>query len=256
MVTCMFPMRQLAAVLLSACALAACGGGGSGDTSEGAGGVVVPAADAYFPLSIGSTWGYRRTTVVQGSQQTADVTARITGSQEVDGMQGARLQTLIETAGSSGPDVADENIYARSVTGIRVFEGDPTDRVSTAFNGTYVMVLPAVAGDSYPQYEVSVDSGIDYDADGIHDEVGESSRLLVVGYEDLALPAGSFAKCLHQRQTVRRTFHLSGSGQQVNDYVIDTWYAPGVGRVRSVLQGSDASITDELMTYQISPARS
>jgi hypothetical protein len=256
MMKCKFPMRQMAAVVLSACALVACGGGRSGDAAEGPGPVVVPAADAYFPLSVGSTWSYRRTTVVQGSQQATDVSARIIGTQEVDGVQGARLQTLIETAGSGGPGVSDENIYARSVTGIRVFEGDPTDRVSTAFNGSYVMQMPAVAGDSYPQYEVSVDSGIDYDADGIHDEVAESSRLLVVGYEDLILPAGSFAKCLHQRQTVRRTFFLSGSARQVNDYVIDTWYAPGIGRVRSVLQGSDVTVTDELITYQIISARS
>jgi hypothetical protein len=256
-VKCKFAMRHIAVVLLSACALVACGGGGGGDASQGAGEVVVPAADAYFPLSVGSTWTYRRTTVVQGSQQTTDVTARIIDTQEVDGVQGARLQTLIVSAGSGGQGVADENIYARSATGIRVFEGDPTDRVSTAFNGSYVMLMPAVAGDSYPQYEVAVDSGIDYDADGIHDEVGESSRLLVVGYEDLTLAAGTFAKCLHQRQMVRRAFFLSGSGKQVNDYVIDTWYAPGIGQVRRVvLQGSDATVTDELNAYRIAPAHS
>lgn len=246
-----YSARHAVAALLSAFALIACGGGG-GDASGGAE-PVDPVSGPHFPLTPGSLWIYQRTSVFDGKQQTNRVTSRIVGTKRVDGGEGSRLETVIESGSATSPALSDENIYVASATGIRVYEGNPDDRVSAAFDGAYVMRLPAVAGDSYLQYDVKADSGIDYDGDGISDQMAELSRLLVVGYEDLSVPAGAFANCLHQRETVRQTLYASASGSvpQETDFVIDTWYAPGIGRVRSVIQSAGYSSTSELISYRV-----
>lgn len=240
---------RMFAALLSACALVACGG--AGDEASGGAEPVEPAAVLHFPLTSGSVWLYQRTSESGGEQQMARVTSRIVGTKQVDGGNGSRIETVIEAGDAAGQDSSDERIYVPSATGIRVYEGSPDDLVSAAFNGAYVMRQPAEAGSSYLQYDVRADSGLDHDGDGINDQMAQRSQMLVVGYEDLSSPAGTFVNCLHQRQAVHQTLYGSGSVPRESDFIIDTWYAPGIGRVKSVTQGSGFSVTDELTGYRV-----
>lgn len=163
------------AVLFVAVALSGCGGGGGGTGSSGPG----DANGNYFPVDANSRWIYAST----GAAAPTVVTRSAT--QAVGAQTGQVFDTVDGLDGSSSTD-----IYVVSETGVKDYAPAGADPISAALSGIRLMTFPIEIGAVYPQADVTVDSGIDFDGDGRSDRVRVQATLTVVGIESLSTPVG------------------------------------------------------------------
>lgn len=226
--------------------LVGCGGGGGGGGGSGLpDGLVFSAAGKFFPTDAGSRWVYTNGTDGEITTQT------ITGTQPVAGGTARVLQ---------GVDLVDGRrstaYYLTDSEGVREYLPDNGDPVTRALSGLHAIRWPAAAGDNFALLERTVDSGVDYDGDNRPDRIALRVDLSVVGSETITTPAGRFENSAHQRQTLQQTL-LPSSGQAAATLVatIDSWFAPGVGLVRSTItlqgNGQTSRETQTLTGYRI-----
>jgi Bacterial Ig-like domain len=223
-----------------AAALAACGGGGGGSGGGGNGpdGLVFSAAGKFFPTDADSRWVYESslgagitTQTVVGTRTIAAGTAKV-----VEGVN------LADGSRSSSHYIADGE-------GVREFLPDEVDPVSAALSGLQVIRWPASAGDTFVLLDRTVNSASDFDGDNRPDPIALHVELTVIGVETIETPAARFEKTAHQRQVLRQTL-LPSSGQPAVTIVatVDSWFAPGVGLVRSTvtIQGGGQTTRETL----------
>lgn len=215
-----------AAVWALAATLLGCGGGGGGGGGSGLpDGLVLSATGKFFPTDADSRWVYSSSTNEEITTQT------VVGTQVVDGGTAKVVQSvsLLDGRRSSSAYLTDSD-------GVREYLSDAADPVSDALSGLHVIRWPAAAGDNFELLDRTIDSGVDYDGDNRPDRIALRVELSVIGSETLSTPAGRFENCAHQRQTLRQTL-LPSSGQAAVTIVatIESWFAPGVGLVRSTL---------------------
>ncbi len=230
------------------CGLAACGGGGGGDSPPGGGPAgptgLVPAAAApgavvvadsrdYRPLSAGSTWTYRQY-------------ARGVGPSE----------TRTRHEGSGASEVREVDLGG--------VDSDVTLRRNAAGDTVATLLLPLGAGRNLTisgteltrelragQQLVVFDSRVadvgDLDGDGRSDALDIAIWRVVVGLEDQVLPAtGRPLRVLRIDERIAlRTVPTGAGGPRLSVVRGSSWYAQGVGLVRSVSFADDGVTTED-----------
>jgi len=228
--------------------VSACGGGGSGSdaaTPPDAGAPIATAAGNYFPLDGNARRVYATSAAAE------PVVVRTEGLQLVGGASGTAVlrQNL-----SNGTE--HRSVYVASASGVRQYASAGADAIERAFDGTDAMRFPAHVGDTFVQLETTVDSGQDFDGDGRADRVTLRAEVTVIASETVSVPAGMFGNVLHQRQTVRQTvLPASGAAFFNIDITADTWYAPNIGVIKSVVRqraaSADITTTESLAKYRV-----
>jgi len=212
--------RALCAVAMLA--LSACGGGGGdgGDTVTGGGGAAVPTAD-YFPLAVGNQWRY-----ALEEDDSISYAVRVGERREVPGVGTGML--VVQENGES----TYREIYVASASGLTLHAAE-SDANAKAFDGTSLLRLPARVGETWVQVDRTVEDD-DLDDDGRKDALSVRAESTVVGIEAVDTPAGQFTDALRQRTVSRyRTTYTSGKAADEYTVTMDSWYAPGIGMVRS-----------------------
>ncbi|MFT3957326.1 MAG: FG-GAP-like repeat-containing protein [Piscinibacter sp.] len=227
--------------------LAGCGGGGGGG-GGGTGlpdGLVFSAAGKFFPSDADARWVY-------SNGENGEITTQtVVGTQAVDGGTAKVVQGVSLLDGSR-----TSSVYLTDADGVREYLPNANDPVSAALSGVHVIRWPAAAGDSFSLLDQTINSGVDYDGDNRPDRIALRVDLSIIGSETLTTPAGRFENCAHQQQTLQQTL-LPSSGQAAVTIraTIDSWFAPGVGLVRSTvaIQGGTQSTreTQTLTGYRV-----
>jgi len=233
--------------------LVACGGGGSGGGADGGsqpGTPAIPPASPgndYFPLATGNRWLYQVTENGAPVIHQVDVDATTT----VDGQQ----RTSLATSTTDGT-VVDVSAYGATSAGVTAFPS-VGDSVSVALGAYTLLKLPSEPGDTFVQVDKTIDSSIDADSDGVHEQVVVLSTVQVVERAPLTTPAGSFPNALRMRTTLLETVIYSRSGARVSAQTVSSdWFVAGVGLVRRDLTTSQngqqlASSSTLLLAYRV-----
>jgi hypothetical protein len=227
--------------------MSACGGGG-GSSTEAPPQAVAPiatAADNHFPLDSEA----RRVYVTSAAAES--VIVRTAGMQLVEGVSGTVLLRQDLTNGT-----VHRSVYVSTASGVRQYSAAAADAIERAFDGTNAIRFPARAGDSFVQLDTTIDSGRDFDGDGRADRVTLRAEVTVIAIETVSVPAGTFSNVLHQRQTVRQTvLPASGAAPFNIEANADTWYAPNIGVIKSVVAqraaSADITTTESLTKYRV-----
>lgn len=203
---------------LAAVVLAACGGGGDGGTD--APDSAPTTTQKYYPLPANARWLYQADDgrVVQVDATGTAPTAQGTG-------------TLLRT--SNDGLWIDTDLVVATERDVTLYPSPTGDSIEREGGPMQLLSFPARPGQTYTQIDKSFQSSVDFDGDGIGDQVVEKSIGLVVGYEDIDTPAGHFAGTLHLRSDLRQTIVRSASStSSVYHVVVDEWYAPDIGLAR------------------------
>jgi hypothetical protein len=246
-------MRKTALMLGAAAVLAACGSGGSGD--EIAAGTCrkapIPStgpgdASHYFPAEVGFAWTY------QSAWGTTAVS--VTGTQVV----GAETASVFTTTSALDPTPTRELVVVRP-GGVVVLADAGADPLLQQLQPELVLPFPVAVG---PRTElircVSLDVG-DLDGDGRSDHADIVEYLTVLSTSDTAgVPAGDFVGVANVRRDGQVTVRASSGPSVTADFGMQDWYAPGVGRVVTLLTfsvpGTSQTETLSLTSWTPPPA--
>lgn len=225
---------RIGASLMLACSLAACGGSDDGAASSPP--ETSQSGAAYFPLTSDGRWVY------DTSAREGLIVARVTGPQAVGDASGAALQfddfsrhaiwraTYVLAPGAVR-EVPDADLPPPEQLG-------PID----------VMRLPTRVGDSFVQADHTTDDGVP----GVLLPMAVHSEVRTMAFETVTTAAGGFADCLHLRQSFSRTPLRSTSAAEDRTITVDSWYAPGIGRVKKVTTvPGGATTTETLVGFRV-----
>ena len=213
----MMNTRSVGACALACVLLAACGGGGGGDST----GRPTPASVDYFPVPSQARWIYAAD---DGSLERIDVVGPASTAQG----QGVSMVT----SDASGA-VLDNTIAYADANGVTIYPPPDVTGFEHDIGPLKMLAFPPNAGQSFTEVDKTVTSG-DLDGDGKPDPVSLKSVVTVVGFESVDVPAGHIANALHVRtdstETVKST---RGNPAYSFRSVVDDWYGPNIGLVRS-----------------------
>lgn len=233
-----------AATLLLA---AGCGGGGGGGSSPSVrealpqlvqdvnpGGTRLDLRSRnYFPLDVGNSWTFDR---VQNGVTTPNAMTQ--------SVQSASGNQFFVTETESG-QVSSSATYRRSAEGI--VSVDPMASFAPPAARTLVGDTLEIAEPFYPvgatRRIIRQGSwGADLDGDGTPESFRLEITQVLVGFETVALPLGS-AETVHFRNVSQFVLSPSSMAQSVItiNATEDTWWAPGIGLVRSERVATDAN---------------
>lgn len=216
--------------------LIACGGGSSNDTDTD----TAIAYDNHLPLHEGDRRVYRERGISwqSGSSGTSMSvsTEGVFWTLVVDG-------TLYHLVGSRGGQQIDlGSLYEASASGIR--ERSFWNQRQPPLE---LVRFPTHAGASFVQ-DLSFDD--DGDFDGQPDHHRGSATTTVVGLESLSTPAGEFSGALHVREQIESSAWMSRTNSESSyTRTRDTWYVPGVGRVRWEVRDDYSEVIGELWRH-------
>lgn len=243
----------LFSILLVALLLAACGAQPGSDSTGGGGGSQAgnasgPCANPLYPVKVGDTWNYSITGLVSSSFTRTILEVTDTGFTDQDTFPGPVTRT--------GQWACDSG----NLTSLTPSEG-PSGQVQTTGTSTDVqtsdltgMTLPASiqAGDTWNQHMIMTGNTV------VSDVTAQSSTEMTMtctadGNESVTATAGTFnAMKVTCQTTMAMTITLSGiSVPTTLILTTDSWYAPGVGLVRSVTTGENLDSTIDLISYTL-----
>jgi hypothetical protein len=234
-------------LLLAGCSMP--GAGGSSPTSTASSsGRSGPCANPLYPVAVGVAWNY------QMSGTTSDTFTR--AIQSVDSSGFTDQDTFSNGVTRTGKwNCAAGDLTALDPVGDTTanvqFNGTNSDFQTTALSG---VTLPAhvLAGDTWTQ---SLTLTGTTEAHGV--QANSTSDVTIScsasGSESVTVPAGTFdAMKVACQDGVTITVTTSGVTLPVTiNFSLDSWYAPGVGWVKSVGSGSGFDTTIELISYTI-----
>jgi hypothetical protein len=226
--------------------------GGPGQTTQGTGDV-----GNYFPLAQGNTWNY------QGTRSDFPMTppkhyvnaVSVNGPAVING-----IPSIILTSSNSGGDHSSMEEYLAKHASHLVYVGnnDQDDQITPALIPYTALHFPLHVNSRFQQVNANGLS-LDVDGDGTKETVDVVSTVSVLGFEDLAIPVGSFTN-VAKVQTDTRLRVINGITISGTETV---WLAPGVGIVKkhstASSRGNTITFVEELDSYQvdstIDPAR-
>lgn len=240
-------LRSGCALWIAAAMLAAgCGGGSDNDHD----------AERYMPLAVGNTWLYELRLGALESDAGYSFGRRytVTGPADLSEVDGVTVDTV---------DLDD------GLTGSLVFAADgrslqrQSDRGWTPalhlLGPIDILRLPVVEGSSQVVDDRSgIDSGADYDGDGINETLSVRTTLFAEGRENVEVPAGRFEDALRIRMTSRQTLSYSATGLETDalQWRETFWFAEDIGIVQSQVAGTDGTLESQrLVTYEIDGTR-
>jgi hypothetical protein len=244
----MYKINRLAPIVAIALILAGCGlpgvpTPGGGLTLSG------PCANQLYPVLAGATWTYELTGT------TSDTITRSIASVSADGFadQDTFASGAVRTGQwncDAGALTALDPVGSTSATVQR--NGEIADFHTTALDG---VTLPAsvVAGTAWSQ-TISIAGTLTVNgktADATNDT---SLSCTANGMENVTVPAGSFdAMKVTCQNSVKITVTLQGITVPVPEmtFTSQSWYAPGVGMVKSVASGDGLDTTTSLTSYSL-----
>ena len=245
----MTKIRSAGACALACLVLAACGGGGGGGGAAEPGGPTPTSVD-YFPVPSQARWVYVDDT---GSTERVDVVGTAATAQG----QGVSLVTT-DASGT----LLDSTIAYVDSHGVTIYPPPDVTGFEHDVGPLKMLAFPAVAGQSFTQVDTTVAAG-DVDGDGKPDTLALKSVVTVVGLEAIDVPAAHVPAALHVRTDSMETIKPTGGGATLKfRSVVDDWYAPDIGLVRSTeVDYSDgttagAPSTRSLSAYRVGSARS
>jgi DUF3108-like len=162
-----------------------------------------PDGGLYYPTRPGAKWVYDN----EGEEYTHVVT-------RVEDVDGAKVVSVARAVG-------DRVIPVRTVTVSDKGLFQPEDAGEKLDPPFCYLKLPAKAGDTW-------------EANGVHQgKTFLRGTRTVAGVEDVEVPAGKF-KCVRVEWTC-----TLNAGRK---YTVTVWYAPGVGEVKSAMDGKDTTL--------------
>ncbi len=243
----MMKIRSAGACALVCLVLAACGGGGGGGSDPGG---ATPASINYFPVPSQARWVYVDDT---GAVERVDVVATAATA------QGPGVSLV--TTDASGT-VLDSTIAYADAHGVTIYPPPDVTGFEHDVGPLKMLAFPAVAGQSFTQVDTTVAAG-DIDNDGKPDTVAVKSVVTVVGLEAIDVPAAHVAAALHVRTDSTESIKPTGGGATLKfRSVVDDWYAPDIGLVRSTEvdypdgTSAGAPSTRSLYAYRVGNVRS
>ena len=137
--------------------------------------------------------------------------------------------------------------------------GAGSDALSLAIGTVELLRFGLRAGEGVRLVDRNVSA--DVDGDGRVDNVNLQIDFLVVGFESVTVPAGTFAHAARVRTTAVVVMTPGAGGAVTVTTMADEWYASGVGAVRSsattrITGQADSVSTDELVAYGVDGRRS
>ena len=242
----MTKIRLAGACALASMLVAACGGGGGGDNTGGP----PPASVDYFPVPAQARWIYAAD---DGSLERIDVVGPAATAQG----QGVSLVT----SDGSG-EVLDNTIAYVDANGVTIYPPPDITGFAHDIGPLKTLAFPPSAGQSFTEIDKTVTSS-DLDGDGKPDPVSLKSVVTVVGFESIDVPAGHVANALHVRTDATETVTPTGSSASYRfRSVVDDWYGPNIGLVRSTEVDypdgttAGAPTTLSLTAYRVGSVRS
>ena len=212
---------------------------------------------AYFPLGVGSRWYYEAEDSVGGfkSGEPYQVSVEVTGTQPASGATASVFTTSL--LGGGGPPSV--SLFSKGPSGVSEHAGVEVDPALTQLYPYQVLVFPLTPGAIRELVACQgLDYGQDLDGDGKNERFDVQSTASTVGDEVVAVTAGTFTA---RRVDTRTSITVrSSSGQAATVEASElTWYAPGIGRVRSsttiVAGGSSESSEQRLVGFAVDGAR-
>jgi hypothetical protein len=209
----------------------------------------------YFPFTQGNVWNVQGTHTETGQPTiTFQNVHTITGTKLI----GPIAATVFSESNNAGSGTPEDEYLTKETTGI-TFRGnnDPTDTISPQFTPYQEVQFPLQVGTSFhPVTKSGVDIGQDLDGDGKNETANLTSQVTVIGFETVAVPAGSFPNTAQIKIQLSSTVFPSKGGSSVTATgTITLWHTPGIGGVkrRSVtqVQGFTETETEELVSYLV-----
>ena len=211
----------------------------------------------YFPLGVGSRWYYEVEDSVGGvkSGEPYQVSVEVTGTQPASGATVSVFTTTL--LGGDGPPSV--SLFSKGSSGVTEHAGGEIDPALTQLYPYQILAFP-LAPDAIRELVAcqGLDYGQDLDGDGKNERFDVQSTASTVGDEVIATTVGTFTA---RRVDTRTTITLrSSSGQAATVEASEsTWYAPGIGRVRSsttiVAGGSSETSEQRLVGFAVDGAR-
>lgn len=211
--------------------LSACGGADDGNSSN-SGGAPTGISEAYYPISIGSSWSYDATS--------SDLPAPFINNVQITGTQlvSDRMAHVFHESNALGDGVASDSHYVKDARAFTYVGDNGSPNLITAvignvdemrFDGTF-SATPLVN-------KVNVDIGEDLDGDNINERMDVSVTGIVEGSETLVTSAGTFSNTMRLRYDTTGTVKLSRGGSVSLSQTAHEWRAPGIG----IIQASDST---------------
>jgi len=231
-----------ALLFLTASLLTACSGGGQ-ESGGAATTISIPTAgpgdvEKFFQLTPGNRWGFNFTVNETGRPSISGFeTIAVTGTKTISGYSTVVLSY-------SGQGNAEE-YYLKNNAGLFFFGDNSADPVIAAISPYQVFRFPLQPIDTFVQVDkTGIDFGADLDGDGRNETIAIYSTVTVVGFETVAVPAGTFNDCARIETDIAETLTLSRSGTTVKATGVSTeWYAAGIGPVKKHSEYSGSGYT-------------
>lgn len=237
-----------AAMLVVPALLAGCGGGGGGGNDEPAGGgnPALPASSGLLPdaLALGATLSSDASTLrplrdgavmhYRGRRLFANGYESAYENTVQQLADGAGVREAQSNALDDGEDpgvpviVADGQVTQRQ--SLPLVEGQPALTVNFI-----ELRSPVRTGDRYVSLDQGISAGTDLDGDGVHDTIAVAVWTDVIGPDTVTLGTGAALQTVHTRTYARLRAQYSSDNtvSETSEIVVDTWYAPGVGVVKT-----------------------
>lgn len=233
-------------------ALTGCGGGGGGGTTTQT--LTLQESQRYFPFNDGNLWVSQEVDTFNGAIMVSFTrVSQRAGTKLVGGVLSSVMSVAELPLGS-----VYEDYLIMDTNGITT---NGTNRISnpvSAAIGPYRLVnFPIQIGATFRQInKTGLDSGLDFDGDGINEKFDITTDVTVRGIEAITTAAGSFPNCLRLETTVTEAMTYSRNGAKISASGADTtWYAQDIGPVKRVTSisgsGQVSQVTEELTGYLV-----
>jgi len=221
-----------------------------GQTTQGPGDV-----GNHVPLTQGNVWQFQGTSASTLNPlglppQSFQNTRTISGTKTI-----GNLTTHVSS--ESNPLYAGRPIdeyLVKDTTGVMNWgDNDVHDAITPQLVPYRQLRFPLQPGSTFELFnKQNVDFGGDFDGDGINETLDMSAQVKVVGFETVAVPAGTFSNAVRVETTVKTVGKFSQTGTAVESIETQTtWLASGVGPVKrsdvSGFNGFTNTITEELL---------
>ncbi len=221
-----------------------------GQTSAGPGDI-----GDHFPGGLGDTWSFAGTRSTDRQAPVPFDNARRIIAIDLGGAQ------TVEESSPFGSGTAVREFLEETSTGIVNHGNDDPDDPLTPLVAPYAaMRFPLRPGDRTVEFDVAgVPLGQDLDQDGIDETIDARSERTTLGFEDVSVPAGTFADCALLERSADTTLLFSRGARGTATLSRKEWFAPGLGLVRAETVISTVApglneleeFVEELVAYQV-----
>jgi hypothetical protein len=256
-------------MLLACLYLGACGGGGGGGGSQSlrgatstpfpiaaenefpAGTRIDVSAQNLFPMSAGDVWNYTR---FDGTGlQTGNLSQTVTSGPDRSG------RVTLSVNDASGSSTVNAIVNVDGVLELDPLGGAVPPKAAGIIGSILEYATPLYAQGEQRRHVRSGPWGEDLDGDGVEESFRFDFTQVFLGFEPIQLSlSANLTNVAHFRNVYQLTVRPTASG--LTDYTItineETWFAPGLGQVKSVgsVTDSDGTILDPVATYMLASA--